>query len=96
MMCSNRWAKPLRPWRSSFEPTWYQTWTFATGTEWSSWRITLSPLASWCSRTLISGGVTLRVTAESAWAVRTIPRVIPRMRAGGSLRLNIRFLPCER
>ena len=25
IMCSNRWAKPVRPGASSCEPTWYQT-----------------------------------------------------------------------
>ena len=25
IMCSNRWAKPVRPGRSSFDPTWYHS-----------------------------------------------------------------------
>ena len=30
-MCSKRWAKPVRPGRSSLEPTWYQTLTPTIG-----------------------------------------------------------------
>ena len=46
MMCSNRCANPVRPGRSSDEPTWYQVFTATTGTEWSSCRSTCSPLGS--------------------------------------------------
>ena len=44
IMCSNRWAKPVRPTSSSLEPTWYQTLTATSGIEWSSWRMTSRPL----------------------------------------------------
>ena len=46
MMCSNRWAKPVRPGCSSDEPTWYQILTATSGTEWSSCTITWSPFGS--------------------------------------------------
>src|SRR5262245_44125221 len=46
MRCSNRWANPLRPAGSSFDPTRYHTFTVATGSAWSSWRITVRPFAS--------------------------------------------------
>src|SRR6266702_2567741 len=44
MMCSNRCAKPVRSSSSFWEPTWYQMLTAAIGIEWSSCRITSSPL----------------------------------------------------
>ena len=44
--CSNRCAKPVLPFGSSFDPTLYQTLTATTGALWSSWTITVSPLAS--------------------------------------------------
>src|SRR4051812_42777367 len=46
MRCSKRCANPERRTGSSFEPTRYQTFTAATGSEWSSWRITVSPFSS--------------------------------------------------
>src|SRR5687768_10951277 len=42
--CSKRCAKPVRPSFSSPEPTWYQTFVVTTGTEWSSWMMTVRPL----------------------------------------------------
>src|SRR5438105_3793019 len=44
--CSNRCANPVRPGRSSPDPTWYHVLTATTGVEWSSWRITSRPLGS--------------------------------------------------
>src|SRR6185369_2426341 len=44
--CSNRWAKPVLPFGSSFEPTLYQTLTAAIGALWSSWTMTVRPLLS--------------------------------------------------
>jgi hypothetical protein len=46
MRCSNRWAKPVRPGFSSFEPTWYQTFTTTSGLERSWWRIKRIPFGS--------------------------------------------------
>ena len=46
MMCSNRCAKPVRPGFSRPEPTWYQTFTAATGTVLSWCRMTWSPLGN--------------------------------------------------
>ena len=43
-MCSKRWAKPVRPGFSSFEPTRYQRLTATTGVLWSSWSSTVNPL----------------------------------------------------
>src|SRR5215208_4633263 len=54
-MCSKRWAKPVRPGDSFFEPTWYQTLTPTTGVEWSSWKMTLSPLGRKNCEYLIGG-----------------------------------------
>src|SRR5512143_364417 len=46
MRCSKRWAKPVLPGFSFFEPTWYQTFTAAIGALWSSWTIKVRPLPS--------------------------------------------------
>src|SRR6187455_407445 len=46
MRCSKRWAKPVRPGRSFFEPTWYQTFTATMGQFWSAWISTSRPLSS--------------------------------------------------
>src|SRR5262245_60647608 len=44
--CSNRWANPVRPGTSSFDPTWYHTSTATSGLERSTCRITGSPFSS--------------------------------------------------
>ena len=61
--CSKRWAKPVRPWSSSFDPTWYQMLTAAIGREWSSCRMTCSPLGSvYLSKAIeIIGRISVRV-----------------------------------
>jgi hypothetical protein len=46
IMCSNKWAKPVRPFFSFFEPTWYQISQCTIGVEWSSSRTTLRPFGS--------------------------------------------------
>jgi hypothetical protein len=33
IMCSKKWAKPVRPALSFFDPTWYQTETCTIGVE---------------------------------------------------------------
>src|SRR5690349_3903669 len=43
MICSNRCAKPVLPFGSSFDPTLYQVLTATTGALWSSWMMTVSP-----------------------------------------------------
>jgi hypothetical protein len=50
--CSKRWAKPVRPGRSFFEPTWYQTFTATMGALWSSCTTSVSPF--W-SRKVVKG-----------------------------------------
>src|SRR5678816_2764685 len=45
-MCSNRWAKPVRPGRSFAEPTWYHRFTATIGAVWSSDRVTNSPFGN--------------------------------------------------
>ena len=45
-MCSKKWAKPVRPGRSFFEPTWYHIWRCTIGVEWSSRKTTVMPLGS--------------------------------------------------
>src|SRR5689334_15579350 len=57
MMCSNRWAKPLRLGGSFFDPTLYQTWTAVVGLEASCNVTTRRPLGS--VRSLLSSGATL-------------------------------------
>src|SRR6185295_3271630 len=54
---SNRWAKPVLPATSCFEPTLYQTFTAATGARWSSEMISRSPLGrrDWLKSTLGTG-----------------------------------------
>src|SRR2546430_8983642 len=49
--CSRRWASPVRPGRSSREPTRYIRCTATIGAARSSWCTTRSPLASVCVRT---------------------------------------------
>src|SRR4051812_53476 len=44
--CSKRCANPLRPAGSSLPPTRYHVFTVATGSVWSSCRITVIPLSS--------------------------------------------------
>ena len=46
MMCSNRWANPVRPGTSFFEPTWYQTLTATVGVVRSCDRMTVRPFGS--------------------------------------------------
>ena len=58
-MCSKRCAKPVRPGASRPVPTWYQTYTATSGSEWSSCTTTLSPLG----RVKVSAGT------ERVWAV---------------------------
>jgi len=57
-MCSNKWAKPVLPGRSFFEPTWYQTLTATIGVERSSCRMICKPLGSWYFSKAISGSRT--------------------------------------
>ena len=65
-MCSNRWAKPVRPGRSFFEPTWYQTFTATIGVEWSSCRITCRPLGSvYFSNGTAGSGAAARAAEEN-------------------------------
>ncbi|MBP1769484.1 MAG: hypothetical protein H6P96_102 [Candidatus Aminicenantes bacterium] len=45
MRCSKRWAKPVLPATSFFEPTWYQTLKATMGALWSSWTIKVNPLS---------------------------------------------------
>src|SRR5205085_9636373 len=45
-ICSNRWAKPVRPGRSFAEPTWYQRFTATIGAVWSSDSVTKSPFGN--------------------------------------------------
>src|SRR5512143_1165453 len=62
MRCSKRWAKPVLPATSFFEPTWYQTLKATIGALWSSWTIRVSPL----SRTNFWKGTSILAT----WAAR--------------------------
>src|SRR3954468_5950334 len=49
-MCSHQWDTPVRPGRSSFEPTLYQHHTDASGAVCSSWMSTFSPLSRFALR----------------------------------------------
>jgi hypothetical protein len=44
--CSNRWAKPVRPTSSFFDPTWYIISTDTVGVAWSSASTTVRPFES--------------------------------------------------
>ena len=44
--CSKRWANPVLPGRSFFDPTWYQTLTATMGALWSSWTMRTRPFGS--------------------------------------------------
>src|SRR5215469_9935551 len=57
IMCSNRWAKPVRPGFSYMGPTWYQRLTATSGRRWSSDRITSRPFCSLYFSYLICGQV---------------------------------------
>src|SRR5262249_57385685 len=43
IICSKRWAKPVLPRFSFLEPTWYQRFTWTSGSFLSWWRITWRP-----------------------------------------------------
>ena len=75
-MCSKRWAKPVRPGRSSLEPTWYQTLTPTIGVAWSSCRMTCRPLGSVYFSNFSSGicGMVLAVAARSVTEQRAAAR----------------------
>src|SRR2546425_12915975 len=45
-MCSNKWAKPVRPGNSFAGPTWYHKFTATMGKRWSSERMTSRPFSS--------------------------------------------------
>src|SRR5256885_13170074 len=49
-MCSHQCETPVRPGRSSFEPTLYQHHTEASGAVCSSWMSTVSPLSRFALR----------------------------------------------
>src|SRR5262245_41451702 len=52
-MCSTQWETPVRPGRSSLDPTLYQHHTDASGAVCSSWISTLNPLSSVVARILL-------------------------------------------
>jgi hypothetical protein len=52
--CSNRWAKPVRPGFSFFEPTWNHWLTLTIGSLRSTCRMTVSPFGSvYCSNSIL-------------------------------------------
>src|SRR4051794_1474875 len=71
IMCSNRWANPVRPARSFFEPTWYHEFTWTIGSLRSTCRITWSPLGN-----VYFSNASLGTSGEGAlaWARRRLPR----------------------
>src|SRR5712675_3191194 len=73
IMCSKRWANPLRPGVWLAAPTWYQTLTETCGRRWSSLRMTVSPLGSRYFSNLRSGSAARAGIAQSA-AARTRTR----------------------
>src|SRR5580692_698304 len=88
--CSNRWAKPVRPGTSSFEPTWYQRSTATSGLDRSVWRITRSPLASsYVSNSILSigagtsAGIMARIDARLASKARFSSGSLQGQAAGG-------------
>src|SRR5512143_3764995 len=86
MRCSKRWAKPVLPGFSFFEPTWYQTFTAAIGALWSSWTIRVRPLPSTYFWNGTSG---IGMSADAASAVAGRPartRAARRFRVMGSPR----------
>src|SRR6266571_1056693 len=68
IMCSNRWANPLRPGVWLAAPTWYPTFTETCGRRWSSLRMTASPLGSRYFSNLSSGSLARAGSAQSAAA----------------------------
>src|SRR5688572_13715916 len=65
IMCSNRWAKPVRPGFSSLDPTWYHTSTCTMGVEWSGDSTTVSPFGSVMSSYCNRGGRTAASTGDN-------------------------------
>src|SRR5207253_7079090 len=80
IMCSNRWANPLRPGVWLAAPTWYQMSTATWGRRWSSLRITVRPFGSLYFSNLISGSVARAANAR----VREQIAAILRMDASGA------------
>ena len=64
MTCSNRWAKPVLPGCSCFEPTSYQRLMATTGARWSSATMRRRPLARRSS---------LKATVGTGWSARRPP-----------------------
>src|SRR5580692_9105619 len=96
--CSNRWAKPVRPGTSSFEPTWYQRSTATSGLDRSVWRITRSPLASaYVSNSILSigagasAGIMARIDARLASKARSSERPLDGWAVDGRRRFGRRL-----
>src|SRR6187455_2881058 len=71
IMCSNRWAKPVRPAASFAGPTWYQVLTATTGSSGRRLTITCRPLGSVNVSTATRGtctGAAARLPAAGAGA----------------------------
>src|SRR5665811_1018667 len=64
MTCSKRWANPVLPGTSCFEPTLYQMLTAATGARWSSEMISRRPLARRSSVKLMLGALMAALAAR--------------------------------
>src|SRR5207245_3248177 len=73
IMCSKRWANPLRPGVWLAAPSWYQTLTETWGRRWSSLRTMVRPFGSRYFSNLRSGSSARAGIAQSA-AARTRTR----------------------
>src|ERR1700690_476972 len=73
--CSKRWAKPVLPGTSFFEPTAYQMLTATTGARWSSAMTRRRPLGR---RSSVSG-------TEGLTMARRVPQAVPTPTAPGGL-----------
>src|SRR5215213_3406127 len=76
--CSNRWAKPVFPLTSCFEPTLYQTFTAATGARWSSEMISRRPLGRRvCVKSTLGTGTDSMLAATPVGPVSKHARAAP-------------------
>src|SRR6476659_9712333 len=77
-MCSKRWANPVRPACSFFEPTWNHWLTLTIGSLRSTWRMTSSPFG----RVYFSNSI-FGASAGGAGAEAGTLRAAAGLRAGG-------------
>src|SRR4029079_13668066 len=82
-MCSKRWAKPVRPGRSFFEPTWYQRLTATRGRLRSRGKTTRRAVPRVCWETRRAGLAKGMADDDAKIAPGHRKRVLPQCMEGG-------------